>query len=292
MFLSSRQYFDLFKRNEPMEIKDQPPDADSESLKFVARPPQRRYRRERKESWEDSGVQNREKPLLTPDPSTLSESPASEVKDNVSQFNEVPSPMGSAPRRRSQRRKPFVGSTKQGEIPQAASPQDATGQVISQSGEASVSMVPVPPRRPSMGRSPSAGLNEQKEIAQRVSLTNEISSRVANFPETPSRKWQSPVMGNESMPPANDREAKYEALAEQAEIPLRRAKVGSDPGAESTTGFLGANSPFAHPAEEEFAHILNFYGVKWLYEPRSFPLRWDLLQCEHAQPNGEEADKE
>ncbi len=33
--------------------------------------------------------------------------------------------------------------------------------------------------------------------------------------------------------------------------------------------------PFAHPSEEEFARILNFYGVQWLYEPRSFPLRWD-----------------
>ena len=32
---------------------------------------------------------------------------------------------------------------------------------------------------------------------------------------------------------------------------------------------------FAHPSEMEFAHILDFYGVKWSYEPRSFPLRWD-----------------
>ena len=34
-------------------------------------------------------------------------------------------------------------------------------------------------------------------------------------------------------------------------------------------------SNFAHPAEEEFSHLLDFYGVKWLYEPRSFPLRWN-----------------
>jgi len=33
--------------------------------------------------------------------------------------------------------------------------------------------------------------------------------------------------------------------------------------------------PFAHPSEEEFAHILDFYGVRWEYEPRSFPLRWE-----------------
>ncbi len=31
--------------------------------------------------------------------------------------------------------------------------------------------------------------------------------------------------------------------------------------------------PFAHPAEYEFARILDFYGIDWHYEPRSFPLR-------------------
>ena len=33
--------------------------------------------------------------------------------------------------------------------------------------------------------------------------------------------------------------------------------------------------PFAHPSEDEFTNLLDFYGVKWLYEPRSFPLRWE-----------------
>jgi len=32
---------------------------------------------------------------------------------------------------------------------------------------------------------------------------------------------------------------------------------------------------FAHPSEEEFAKILDFYGLQWDYEPRSFPLRWE-----------------
>ena len=37
-----------------------------------------------------------------------------------------------------------------------------------------------------------------------------------------------------------------------------------------------AESPvFAHPSEKEFAQILDFYGLRWEYEPRSFPLRWD-----------------
>ncbi len=32
---------------------------------------------------------------------------------------------------------------------------------------------------------------------------------------------------------------------------------------------------FVHPSEEEFARILDFYRIKWVYEPKSFPLRWE-----------------
>jgi hypoxanthine phosphoribosyltransferase len=32
---------------------------------------------------------------------------------------------------------------------------------------------------------------------------------------------------------------------------------------------------FAHPAEKEFAKILNFYKIDWQYEPRTFALEWD-----------------
>ena len=33
-------------------------------------------------------------------------------------------------------------------------------------------------------------------------------------------------------------------------------------------------SSFGHPSEEEFARLLDFYRIEWLYEPRSFPLAW------------------
>ncbi len=32
---------------------------------------------------------------------------------------------------------------------------------------------------------------------------------------------------------------------------------------------------FAHPAEEEFARLLDFFRIVWAYEPTSFPLSWD-----------------
>jgi hypothetical protein len=32
---------------------------------------------------------------------------------------------------------------------------------------------------------------------------------------------------------------------------------------------------FAHPSEEEFAKVLDFYQIQWQYEPRTFAVRWD-----------------
>jgi hypothetical protein len=32
---------------------------------------------------------------------------------------------------------------------------------------------------------------------------------------------------------------------------------------------------FVHPIEAEFARILDYYGIKWEYEPHTFALEWD-----------------
>lgn len=47
-----------------------------------------------------------------------------------------------------------------------------------------------------------------------------------------------------------------------------------------TTDALDGNAParavsFAHQSEREFAALLDYYQIRWEYEPRSFPLRWD-----------------
>jgi hypoxanthine phosphoribosyltransferase len=36
-----------------------------------------------------------------------------------------------------------------------------------------------------------------------------------------------------------------------------------------------SNPVFSHSIEGEFARILDYYGVPWVYEPRSFALEWD-----------------
>ena len=60
--------------------------------------------------------------------------------------------------------------------------------------------------------------------------------------------------------------------------PRRRSRAKSTKNAHETGPSLDgskATVKFAHPSESEFARILDFYGVKWVYEPRSFPLRWE-----------------
>jgi cytidylate kinase len=57
----------------------------------------------------------------------------------------------------------------------------------------------------------------------------------------------------------------------QFEARLRLARLGiPPPGAVA----LRARQ-FAHPSEEIFASLLDFYQIAWEYEPRSFPIDWD-----------------
>ena len=32
---------------------------------------------------------------------------------------------------------------------------------------------------------------------------------------------------------------------------------------------------FAHASERQFAQLLEFYGIEWVYEPTSFDIEWD-----------------
>lgn len=40
-------------------------------------------------------------------------------------------------------------------------------------------------------------------------------------------------------------------------------------------GPLSDSIPFAHASERQFAQLLEFYGIAWSYEARSFDLEWD-----------------
>jgi cytidylate kinase len=57
----------------------------------------------------------------------------------------------------------------------------------------------------------------------------------------------------------------------QFQVRLRLARHGIvPPGKVSLSG-----AAFAHPSEQIFANLLDFYRIPWEYEPRSFPIQWD-----------------
>ena len=55
----------------------------------------------------------------------------------------------------------------------------------------------------------------------------------------------------------------------------RSSTESPQPLSPHSAAFSSELPNFAHPSEEEFARILDFYGLQWMYEPRSFLLRWD-----------------
>jgi hypoxanthine phosphoribosyltransferase len=75
---------------------------------------------------------------------------------------------------------------------------------------------------------------------------------------------------------ASRRTSKPEPPAAYDDIaPARSVATAARPRVPVTGAPTDVPAPFAHNAEYEFARILDFYGIDWKYEPRSFPLRWE-----------------
>lgn len=77
-------------------------------------------------------------------------------------------------------------------------------------------------------------------------------------------------------------------LEDAADIIVAAYRIHSEPrevrdgpsGPDIENGILTPSAEeeadkFMHPSEEEFAHMLDFYRIRWDYEPRTFLLEWD-----------------
>jgi hypothetical protein len=52
--------------------------------------------------------------------------------------------------------------------------------------------------------------------------------------------------------------------------------VTADAGASTPPPAASTRTPFAHASEAEMARILEFYQVRWEYEPTTFPILWNV----------------
>ncbi|HEY5548120.1 MAG TPA: hypothetical protein VIL17_00830 [Coriobacteriia bacterium] len=53
------------------------------------------------------------------------------------------------------------------------------------------------------------------------------------------------------------------------------SNVTSQEGDELPISGKVAATAFAHPSERVAAQILDFYGIRWEYEPTTFPIEWN-----------------
>jgi len=51
-------------------------------------------------------------------------------------------------------------------------------------------------------------------------------------------------------------------------------KCQTKPEAEIPVCIEPPTEKFMHASEAEFAHVLDYYNIRWQYEPRTFPLQW------------------
>jgi hypoxanthine phosphoribosyltransferase len=64
-------------------------------------------------------------------------------------------------------------------------------------------------------------------------------------------------------------------MANLSSVALGQSPQHQDKEADKAVLRRAQSVTFANPSEEEFARILDFYNIEWVYEPQSFPLKWD-----------------
>lgn len=127
-----------------------------------------------------------------------------------------------------------------------------------------------------------AGAKERvKRLMEERGMDEESATRLAQESDEARRKFIEFHYGEDWDFPVN-----YDLVLNTDRLGLDAAGKVIRLAAEATeltgkggeiTSWLEAAKPvsFAHPSEEEFAKVLDFYRIRWEYEPKTFPIAWD-----------------
>lgn len=129
-----------------------------------------------------------------------------------------------------------------------------------------------PPQAPAAVSAPEAEPGTRRERSRRRRGATQRQPQAGPPPQEPEPSAEPGARHRRGRP------QKAEAPATGAPSPKVKVAPGAVPP-RARIPVTGAPTqvppPFAHNAEYEFARILDFYGIDWQYEPRSFPLRWE-----------------
>ena len=138
------------------------------------------------------------------------------------------------------------------------------------------SETPTPARRRRRGRRGSGSGRAQQPPTPEPAPEASIEPADPTPPDPPASTEATSQDGETPAPARRRRRGRGgsgsgEAQAEPAEVSPAPAKRREPDVTPSVT----AEISFMHPSEREFANLLDYYHINYLYEPRSFPLRWD-----------------
>lgn len=66
-----------------------------------------------------------------------------------------------------------------------------------------------------------------------------------------------------------------QAIIALSERKAMRNKIEKETSSDNSMNHQTLNPVFKNETEEEFARILDMYGIDWMYEPKIFPIEWD-----------------
>lgn len=150
----------------------------------------------------------------------------------------------AAPRRRRRRpRKPAA-------TPEVVTSTEDNGQVI-----------PTAVKQPAVPISAAASTEGRDTLTNEQKVAPDVEHPAAPTPATTTTDVA--ATPTEEQPAAPRRRRRGTSKGPAVAVPMPHLQVPT------------THRPFAHSSEGEITGVLDYYGVKWLYEPRSFPLRWD-----------------
>ena len=124
-----------------------------------------------------------------------------------------------------------------------------------------------------------------RTIAKRYRITDDEAREVITIGDRKHKRFVQNIFSRDVTAPENfdlilntDRLSVDECIDAICELSRKhdlRAKLALENMAYGTVNHQTRTPVFKNETEEEFARILDMYGIDWMYEPKIFPIEWD-----------------
>lgn len=128
-------------------------------------------------------------------------------------------------------------------------------------------------------------VRREKTISKRYHISPEEAREVISISDRKHKRFVQTLFGKDVTDPGlydlilnTDRLSVDECVDGILEIVRKRSlrdKITHENESAGTFDHQTKTAVFKNETEKEFAGILDMYGIEWLYEPKTFPVKWD-----------------